>query len=146
MATPTVAAIRRCGSRVAASDITTKVTCPGSRRVMPCERARMRHFGGKMLDTRTRLQAAMPAERSASSKEVSFSRCLPTPLVKNISFGTNPITSRSLARSLSSGGENWMVNEVYDVRKVREALQDPVNARFAPAGVNLEKLGTVCYR
>ena len=65
---------------------------------MPCARDRMRHFGGKMLDTRTRLQAAMPAERSASSNEVSFSRCLPTPLVKNISLGTNPTTSRSLSR------------------------------------------------
>src|SRR5436190_1240252 len=95
MATPTVAAIRRCGSRVAASDMTTKVTWPGSSRFMPCVRDRMRHLGGKMLDTRTRLQAAMPAERSASSNDVSFSRCLPTPFVKNISFGTNPITSRS---------------------------------------------------
>ena len=55
----------------------------------------MRHFGGKILDTRTRLHAAMPAERRASSNEVSFSRCLPTPLVKNISLGTNPITRRS---------------------------------------------------
>ena len=62
---------------------------------MPCARERMRHFGGKMLDTRTRLQAAMPAERSASSNEVSFSRCFPTPFVKNISFGTKPTTSRS---------------------------------------------------
>ena len=35
MATPTVAAISRCGSRVAASDMTTKVTCPGSSRFMP---------------------------------------------------------------------------------------------------------------
>src|SRR5213593_3943932 len=59
---------------------------------MPCTRDRMRHLGGKMLETRTRLQAAMPAERSASSKEVSFSRCFPTPLVKNISLGTNPTT------------------------------------------------------
>src|SRR4029077_14548641 len=84
------------GSRVAASDITTKVTCPGSRSFMPWLRDRMRHFGGKMLETRTRLQAAMPAERSASSNEVSFSRCFPTPLVKNISLGTNPTTSRSL--------------------------------------------------
>ena len=52
-------------------------------------------LGGKMLDTRTRLQAAMPADRSASSNEVSFSRCFPTPLVKNISFGTNPITCQA---------------------------------------------------
>src|SRR5580765_1124342 len=57
----------------------------------------MRHPGGKMLETRTRLQAAIPADRSASSKDVSFSRCLPTPLVKNISFGTNPTTLRSLS-------------------------------------------------
>src|SRR3954467_3988612 len=92
MATPTVAAIRRCGSRVAASDITTKVTCPGSSRLAPWARDRILHFGGKMLDTRTRLHAAMPAERSASSNEVSFSRCFPTPLVKNISFGTKPTT------------------------------------------------------
>src|SRR6266853_341565 len=112
MATPTVAAIRRCGSRVAASDITTKVTCPGSSRFMPALRDRIRQLGGKMLDTRTRLQAAMPADLSASSNEVSFSRCLPTPLVKNISLGTNPSTSRSLSRN-----EGCMVNEVPEVRK-----------------------------
>src|SRR5438046_10170190 len=75
--------------------MTTKVTCPGSRSFIPWARDRMRHLGGKMLDTRTRLQAAMPAERSANSNEVSFSLCFPTPLVKNISFGTNPTTSRS---------------------------------------------------
>src|SRR5919201_2931260 len=102
IATPTVAAIRRCGSRVAASDITTKVTWPGSRRFMPCARERIRHLGGKMLETRTRLQAAIPADRSASSKEVSFSRCFPTPFVKNISLGTNPTTLMLLAR-LSRG-------------------------------------------
>src|SRR5215470_11663006 len=99
MATPTVAAISRWGSRVAASDITTNVTWPGSRRLAPCARDRIRHPGGKMLDTRTRLHAAIPADRSASSNDVSFSRCLPTPLVKNISLGTNPTTS---SRSLST--------------------------------------------
>src|SRR3954462_7988468 len=103
MATPTVAAMRRWGSRVAASDITTKVTCPGSRRFMPSARERMRQFGGKMLDTRTRLHAAMPAERSASSKEVSFSRCFPTPLVKNISFGTKPTTLTLLVARTQDG-------------------------------------------
>src|SRR5713101_6832289 len=103
MATPTVAAIRRCGSRVAASDITTKVTWPGSRRFMPLARERMRHFGGKMLDTRTRLHAAMPADRSASSNEVSFSRCFPTPLVKNISFGTKPTTLTLLVAGTQHG-------------------------------------------
>src|SRR2546429_2198628 len=105
----------RCGSRVAASDMTTKVTCPGSRRFMPASRDRIRQFGGKILDTRTRLQAAMPADRSASSNEVSFSRCLPTPLVKNISLGTNPSTSRSLCET-----KNGMVNEVLELRKMRE--------------------------
>src|SRR6184192_2797118 len=115
MATPTVAASNRCGSRVAASDITTKVTWPGSSRFMPWVRERMRHLGGKMLETRTRLQAAIPADRSASSNEVSFSRCLPTPLVKNISLGTNPSTSRSLCET-----KNGMVNEVLELRKMRE--------------------------
>src|SRR5262245_33203163 len=95
--------MRRCGSRVAASDITTKVTWPGSRSLAPCARDRMRHFGGKMLDTRTRLQAAMPAERRASSNEVSFSRCFPTPLVKNISLGTNPITLLLLVEARLNG-------------------------------------------
>src|SRR5260370_22199158 len=50
-----------------------------------------------MVETRTRLHAAMPAERRASSNDVSFSRCLPTPFVKNISLGTNPTTSRSFS-------------------------------------------------
>src|SRR5207249_5907808 len=92
IARPAVVVIRRCGSRVAASDMTTKVTWSGSSSFIPCPRDRMRQLGGKILDTRTRLQAAMPADRSASSNEVSFSRCFPTPLVKNISFGTNPTT------------------------------------------------------
>src|ERR1044071_3892816 len=100
MATPTVAAISRCGSRVAASDITTKVTCPGSRRFMPWERESSRHLGGKMLDTRTRLQAAMPAERRASSNDVSFSRSFPAPLVNNISLGTKPTTLMLLVAGL----------------------------------------------
>src|SRR4051812_6410901 len=85
----------RCGSRVAASDMTTKVTCPGCSCLVPWDRDRIRHFGGKMLETRTRLHAAIPAERSARSNQVSFSRWLPAPLVKNISLGTNPTTSRS---------------------------------------------------
>src|SRR5215831_19422109 len=83
--------------------MTTKVTWPGSRRLAPCARERMRQPGGKMLDTRTRLQAAMPAERSASSNDVSFSRCFPTPLVKNISFGTNPTTLSSLSQRTQHG-------------------------------------------
>src|SRR5579859_1361680 len=89
MATPTEAAISRWGSRVEFSLITTKVTWPGLNSFTPSEREINLQRGGKMLDTRTRLQEAMPAERRANSKLVSFSRCFPTPLVRNIRFGTN---------------------------------------------------------
>src|ERR1700730_8181300 len=100
--------MRRWGSRVAASDMTTKGTCPGSSRFMPSFRDRIRHFGGKMLDTRTRLHAAMPAERSASSNEGNFSPCLQTPLVKNISLGTNPTTSGSLRHGTLHGKQRLL--------------------------------------
>src|SRR5437899_12389072 len=95
MATPTEAAIKRCGSRVEFSLITTKVTWPGLSSFTPLSRETSLQRGGKILETRTKLQAAIPAERRASSKLVSFSRCFPTPLVKNIRFGTN-IPSRHL--------------------------------------------------
>jgi hypothetical protein len=45
------------------------------------------HLGGKMEETETKLKRAMPADRSASSKEESCSLCLPTPLVRKIFFG-----------------------------------------------------------
>ena len=57
-----------------------------------------------MLETRTRLQAAIPADRSASSKLVSFSRCFPTPLVRNILCGTNILVHQLLARSAAGYG------------------------------------------
>ncbi len=41
-----------------------------------------------MDDTRTRFWAAMPASRSANSKEVSRSLCFPTPLVRKMRLGT----------------------------------------------------------
>src|SRR5262245_51622056 len=96
--------------------MTTKVTCPGSSSLAPCARDRIRQLGGKMLDTRTRLQAAMPADRRASSKEVSFSRCFPTPLVKNISLGTNPTTLRLLVvegtvngKTAGLSSQGWLI-------------------------------------
>src|SRR5262249_7651475 len=46
-------------------------------------------WGGKIDDTRTRLNCAMPAARSAISKLESFSRCLPTPAVRKIFLATN---------------------------------------------------------
>lgn len=42
-----------------------------------------------MEETRTMLQAAMPALRRASSKLESLSRCFPTPFVRKIFFATN---------------------------------------------------------
>ena len=44
-----------------------------------------------MLETETRLKDAILAFRKAISKLVSFSLCLPTPLVKNIFDGTYKI-------------------------------------------------------
>ena len=47
-----------------------------------------------MEETRTMLQAAMPALRSASSKLERRSRCFPTPLVRKIFFATNAMGCR----------------------------------------------------
>src|SRR5215470_883167 len=124
MATPTVAAISRWGSRVAASDITTNVTWPGSRRLAPCARDKIRHPGGKMLESRTRLHAAMPADRSASSNDVSFSRCLPTPLVKNISLGTHPTTSSRSLSTLSTRGNLHGKHQVFECQESHEVRAD----------------------
>src|SRR5712691_10252340 len=76
-----------------------------------------------MLDTRTRLHAAMPAERSASSNEVSFSRCFPTPLVKNISFGTNPTTLTLLVQG------TCMVNSKFPTVKEPRRLRRRIIVR-----------------
>jgi len=54
----------------------------------PSLRVSILHCGGKMDETRTKFCEAIPASRSASSKEVKRSLCLPTPLVKNSFFGT----------------------------------------------------------
>src|SRR5580704_3644665 len=88
MATPIDEASRRCGSRVEFSATTAKTTSPGCRYLTPSLRASSLQLGGKMEETRTRFWAAMPASRSASSNEVSRSRCFPTPLVKKIRLGT----------------------------------------------------------
>src|ERR1700720_3486534 len=88
-ARPMLAAIRRCGSLVEFSLITVKATWPGRMCFKPSLREINLQFGGKMEETRTMLQAAMPALRSASSKLESLSRCLPTPLVRNIFLATN---------------------------------------------------------
>src|SRR3989338_324902 len=88
-ARPMEVAIRRLGSRGEFSLKTTKGTWPGLGSFSRSGREMSWHGGGKMLETRTRLQAAMPAERNASSKLDSRSRCFPTPLVRKIFLATN---------------------------------------------------------
>src|ERR1700730_4474451 len=90
-AKPILAAIKRCASLVEFSLITVKATCPGLICFNPSLREINLQFGGKMEETRTMLQAAMPAFLSANSKLESLSRCFPTPLVRNIFLATNAI-------------------------------------------------------
>jgi hypothetical protein len=94
-----LAAIRRCGSRVEFSLITVKATCPGRMCFNPSLREINWQLGGKIEDTRTMLQAAIPALRSASSKLESRSRCLPTPLVRKIRFATNAMEDADCSAS-----------------------------------------------
>src|SRR5215471_4296085 len=86
---PTEEAISRCGSLVSDWLITTKTTSPARRYRRPCVFGMILHPGGKMLLTRTRLKCAIPASRSAISKELSFSLWRPTPLVRKIFLDTN---------------------------------------------------------
>jgi hypothetical protein len=69
--------------------MTVKATCPGRMCFKPSLREINLQLGGKMEETRTMLHAAIPAFRSANSKLESLSRCLPTPLVRNIFLATN---------------------------------------------------------
>src|SRR5580704_5742334 len=84
-----LAAISRCASFVEFSLITVNATCPGLMYFKPSLRDINLQFGGKIDETRTMLHAAIPALRRANSKLESLSRCLPTPLVRNIFFATN---------------------------------------------------------
>src|SRR6267154_5506985 len=88
-ARPMLAAIKRCGSLVEFSLITVNATWPGLMCFKPSLLEINLQLGGKMEETRTMLQAAMPALRSASSKLESLSRCFPTPLVRKIFLATN---------------------------------------------------------
>src|SRR6202022_997757 len=88
-AKPILAAIKRCASLVEFSLITVKATCPGLMCFKPSLREINLQLGGKIEETRTMLNAAIPAFRKASSKLESLSRCLPTPLVRKIFLATN---------------------------------------------------------
>src|SRR5579864_6214443 len=93
---PTPAAINRCGSRVWFSLITVNATWPGFRCFNPSLREISLQYGGKIDETRTMLQAAIPAFRRASSKLERRSRCFPTPLVRKIFFATNAMSRAGL--------------------------------------------------
>src|SRR5579859_5768202 len=117
-ARPMLAAMRRCGSLVEFSLITVNATWPGFRCFKPSLREINLQFGGKMEETRTILQAAMPALRRASSKLESLSRCFPTPFVRKIFFATNamvPVFRASLkglrAKNLGQRKSNKKVFE-----------------------------------
>src|ERR1700734_2636676 len=103
MATPIDDANRRWASRVEFSATTANTTSPGLRYLTPSLRAVSLQLGGKMEETRTRFCAAIPASRSASSKEVRRSRCLPTPLVKKIFLGTISFDNSLFLRCLDEG-------------------------------------------
>src|SRR6266446_5701436 len=64
-------------------------------------------LGGKIEETRTILQAAIPALRRASSKLESLSRCLPTPLVRKIFFATNAMVPVYRASVISVGAKKF---------------------------------------
>src|SRR5690606_17842546 len=88
MASPTDEASRRRGSLLQHRLITQYVMAPVCSSFSPCVLEINLQAGGKILDTWTRLHFSIPASRRASSNECSSSLCVPSPLVKNIFFGT----------------------------------------------------------
>src|ERR1700740_19775 len=95
-ARPMLAAMRRCGSLVEFSLMTVNATWPGLMCFKPSLREISLQYGGKIEETRTILQAAIPALRNASSKLDRRPRCFPPPLVRKIFFATNAMSSTEL--------------------------------------------------
>jgi len=87
MATPMAAETNRLGSFVSFLENTQKVICPGFKEDKPASFDIILQFGGKILETKTRLHFSIPASLRASSKEANLSLWTPTPLVKNIFVG-----------------------------------------------------------
>src|ERR1700747_922794 len=113
-ARPMLAAIRRCASLVEFSLMTVNATWPGLMYFNPSLREINLQLGGKIEDTRTMLQAAIPAFLSANSKLESFSRCLPTPLVRKIFLATNamvPVCGASGSRVSAKNFLLWKNNK-----------------------------------
>src|SRR6266850_5400186 len=109
---PMEEAHRRCGSLVSAWLMTQKTTSPARRYLTPSFLVMILQPGGKMLLTRTMLKCAIPASRSAISNEFSFSRCRPTPLVRNIFFDTNIATLAQTIGWSSSGTRRFIAQSV----------------------------------
>src|SRR3990167_9177201 len=95
MAHPIEAATNLFGSFVSFLAITQKTIWPGFKRGRPFSFGIFLHPGGTMLETPTKLNLAMPASRKASSKEVSRSFAIPTPLVKRSEEHTSELQSQS---------------------------------------------------
>src|SRR6185437_8417373 len=83
-----------------------------------------------MEETRTRFCEAIPASRRASSKDVSRSLCLPTPLVKKIFFGTMFLPNFDVASvAIELGIIEKVPGRVYRIRRMAnraEALSPSV--------------------
>src|SRR5258708_1699624 len=90
-----LAAMRRCGSLVEFSLMTVNATWPGLMCFNPSLRAINLQFGGEIEETRTMLQAAMPALRSASSQLESRQRCFPRRLGSEIFLATDASGDRA---------------------------------------------------
>src|SRR5258706_5306518 len=143
MATPMDEASKRCGSWVEFSATTANTTSPGCRYFSPWERGTSLQLGGKIEETRTRFCAAMPASRRASSKDVSRSRCFPTPLVKKIRLGTmslpNSFASRKSNR-LGKSKSNTVICEVW--MKNQKNFPREAKNRPPPRASRVRKLGS----
>src|ERR1700744_3692412 len=117
MATPMLETTRRCGSRVEFSATTANTTSPGERYFNPSLRVTSLHCGGKIEETRTRFWAAIPASRSANSKDVNRSLCFPTPLVKNKRFGTMLLPNAESSQTNLTQTYEWMPKSTLMMKK-----------------------------
>src|SRR3989338_10637567 len=105
--------MRRFGSFVSLLAITQNVIWPGLRHFVPCSFDISLQPGGRMLDTQTKLYAAISAFLNAISKLVSLSLCTPTPFVKNIFVGTSmpgfmTISGSGFNSGFCSGFCSWL--------------------------------------
>src|SRR3989344_4586534 len=85
--------------------MTQKVIWPGLSSLSPSSRLTILQRGGKILETCTRFDFSMPAFLRANSKAASLARWIPTPLVKNILFGTMDVR---LVTKFFNYSNNWV--------------------------------------